>query len=1065
MGYKKDNNADIITNVKIQKIDRTNPCQNSILNSSPYEYWQFEETNGTNFKGLYGIADFTLYNSNTYNFNANVDGIANTSGIEAGKYPSSTGNTNFFITNLDNFKNNIPTTFTIELWIKPTDLMNDVLFFGNDLTIFGFNNPSSLPAGKISQFNSYLKLVETTDINNNTVYKWEFNFSIWNNVDWILNNTVYDLGSPTYTITQQSATVELQRYYHVIISYDNSSGNGTVNLNIDNTVIENVNTDITLPSNTQPLMICFGKSVSDTNTAENYFYDEIVFYQRLLSNQEIDDHYTKCLTLPSISGWNPIDSSNHYEFNTDTNYNDYATLYDTNLWNNARGYKQNSFGRLMFEIILSQLNTTNLNDIGLGISDQSSSLYGMMGNNVPCADNSIMLFYDQTSATYTLKYALDKNYGSLNITGKNSSYKDNATISIGVDFVTKNIEYYVDSEFIYSFNWGQYLGNTNFYPSLTSKTTSYGVQLRDIGPFYNQIDSYADWGAISTIPTIPQDTNDYSWNQSYQNLILADSPYNYWRFQESTGLQAIDEINGDNLTHTFGVFLARSGVEGFGVLYPTTINSDTYINPYIPLNHWYNSSIEFWFKYNGDLTKEGTIYDLRSTDNSWYLQLNKKYDSLTSTAYVAVEIYTEDASGNVIFDYSVRLTNLNLNSWNHIVFTFSVDELFRTYLNGAKNIEICGVEWANKASNYAMTINYQNSNDMSFYFDELAFYTDILSDYQIKKHYIVGSKIITQTENNNLIFVGIPNIIGATKENIYIEKCKGYVDEYGYDSVNGTWGLLNSIEPSNIALASNTIRQLSCGYDEILILDTNGYTEALGNSSAITNVPNSITSVDIQMVSTGENHAAALLSDNTVSIWGDNSWNQLDIPVNLVNVVQIACGDNHTVALKSDGTVVCWGKNDLGQCDVPTSLVNVVQITAGMGFSVALKADGSVVVWGDNTWSQLNIPSSVVNIIQISSQGTASHIVALKSDGTVVCWGANYDNQSTVPTNLSGIVAISSGTNSSYAIKSDGSLIGWGNIYRSNGATYDVSQIVNVININTCPLISSGPIIPPPSPS
>ncbi|MBL8208374.1 MAG: hypothetical protein JNM09_29350, partial [Blastocatellia bacterium] len=54
------------------------------------------------------------------------------------------------------------------------------------------------------------------------------------------------------------------------------------------------------------------------------------------------------------------------------------------------------------------------------------------------------------------------------------------------------------------------------------------------------------------------------------------------------------------------------------------------------------------------------------------------------------------------------------------------------------------------------------------------------------------------------------------------------------------------------------------------------------------------------------------------------------------------------------------------------------------------------------------------------------HNLALRSDGTVVAWGDNSDGQTTVPANLSGVTAIAASGRHSLALKSDGTVVAWG---------------------------------------
>jgi alpha-tubulin suppressor-like RCC1 family protein len=176
----------------------------------------------------------------------------------------------------------------------------------------------------------------------------------------------------------------------------------------------------------------------------------------------------------------------------------------------------------------------------------------------------------------------------------------------------------------------------------------------------------------------------------------------------------------------------------------------------------------------------------------------------------------------------------------------------------------------------------------------------------------------------------------------------------------------------------------------------------------------------------------------------------------------IAAGDSHMLALKADGTVWSWGSNLSGKLgrsgptNVPgqvTGLSDVVAVVAGAGHSLALKADGTVVGWGLNTSGQIGIGStaspqntpvalSLTNIVAIAAG--EDHSLALKSDGTVMAWGLHSSGQLGVgtsppspctstqcnsPTQISGlvdVVAIAAGNDHSLALKSDGTVVAFG---------------------------------------
>ena len=82
----------------------------------------------------------------------------------------------------------------------------------------------------------------------------------------------------------------------------------------------------------------------------------------------------------------------------------------------------------------------------------------------------------------------------------------------------------------------------------------------------------------------------------------------------------------------------------------------------------------------------------------------------------------------------------------------------------------------------------------------------------------------------------------------------------------------------------------------------------------------------------------------------------------------------------------------------------------------------SVVGWGNNSDGQLTPPAGLTGVVAISAGYVYS--LALKSDGTVAGWGNSY--YATPPVGLSNVVAIAAGLFHSLALKSDGTVVGWG---------------------------------------
>jgi hypothetical protein len=135
----------------------------------------------------------------------------------------------------------------------------------------------------------------------------------------------------------------------------------------------------------------------------------------------------------------------------------------------------------------------------------------------------------------------------------------------------------------------------------------------------------------------------------------------------------------------------------------------------------------------------------------------------------------------------------------------------------------------------------------------------------------------------------------------------------------------------------------------------------------------------------------------------------------LTNIVAVAAGYKHSLALRSDGTVVGWGLNNSGQ------------------------ATGSASINPDRASGVVKIDGQVLsNVVAVAA---GSHFsLALKSDGTVVEWGNNVFGQTSMLAGLSNVVAIAAEGDNSLALKRDGSVVGWGSLHIPPG----LSNIVGI---------------------
>jgi len=228
-----------------------------------------------------------------------------------------------------------------------------------------------------------------------------------------------------------------------------------------------------------------------------------------------------------------------------------------------------------------------------------------------------------------------------------------------------------------------------------------------------------------------------------------------------------------------------------------------------------------------------------------------------------------------------------------------------------------------------------------------------------------------------------------------------------------------------------------------------------------------------KQVSCGRNHTAAIKTDGTLWVWGNNGVVQLGInntnrrstPVTTfsggTNWKQVSCGGYHTAAIKTDGTLWLWGQNTNFQignttnanCSTPVTTfsggTNWKQVSCGQLHTASIKSDGTLWLWGRNAESQsgnnsflaLSTPVTTfaggTNWAQVKSG--INHTAAIKTDGTLWTWGYNGRCQlgtnattsaSTPVTTFAGgnnWKQVSAGYNHTAAVKTDGTLWIWGN--------------------------------------
>jgi hypothetical protein len=185
----------------------------------------------------------------------------------------------------------------------------------------------------------------------------------------------------------------------------------------------------------------------------------------------------------------------------------------------------------------------------------------------------------------------------------------------------------------------------------------------------------------------------------------------------------------------------------------------------------------------------------------------------------------------------------------------------------------------------------------------------------------------------------------------------------------------------------------------------------------------------------------AVTAGGTVVGWGGAVHGEDRPPADLGQVVDVETGAGFAMALRADGTVVTWGANLTGALDVPDGL-RAIAIAAGgyrgisgseCGYALAVTTAHTVIRWGtvgpnqgcyNDLGPAFDPPAGLTDVIAVAAG--ERHALALRSDGTVVGWGSDVVGQATPPAGLADVVAISAGQDHSLALQRDGTVVGWG---------------------------------------
>lgn len=225
-------------------------------------------------------------------------------------------------------------------------------------------------------------------------------------------------------------------------------------------------------------------------------------------------------------------------------------------------------------------------------------------------------------------------------------------------------------------------------------------------------------------------TLDVHGQSSYADVVLADNPVAYYRFEETAGTVAADSSgNGNAGEYLNAPMLGQTGAPRLG----RAVRFDG-INDYVNTARTVagNFSLELWVNTTAESLGGFPAYE--GNGLIWSDVAGGANDFTVGVVNNRLAFFTGDNESNISSS-----STLNNGEWQHLVVTRSLGEQIRIYVNGQEQASgPAGSALLDANSIMAIGGNVLDNRYFDGLIDEVAYYSTVLSAARVQAHYQAG---------------------------------------------------------------------------------------------------------------------------------------------------------------------------------------------------------------------------------------------------------------------------------------------------------------------------------------